>query len=49
MPGLLAIAKLSSKQSDEFKHANIGFVEDCFLCTPQYIFQEGGHINYGIK
>ena len=49
MPGLLAIAKLSSKQSDEFKHANTGFVEDCFLCTPQYIFREGGHINYGIK
>ena len=49
MPGLLAIAKLSSKHTDQFKHADIGFVEDCFLCTPQYIFQEGGNINYGIK
>ena len=35
--------------SDQFKHADIGFVEDCFLCTPQYIFKDGGNIHYGIK
>ena len=46
MPGLLAIAKLGP---DQFKNAKVGFVENCFLCTPQYIFEHGGHIYYGIK
>jgi hypothetical protein len=49
MPGLLAIAKVSSKHTDQFKHANTGFVEDCFLFTPQYIFEDGGNIHYDIK
>jgi hypothetical protein len=49
IPGLLTIAKVSSKHTDQFKHTNIGFVEDCFLCTPQYIFEHGGNIHYGIK
>jgi hypothetical protein len=46
MPGLLAIAKLGP---DQFKNAKVGFVENCFLCTPQYIFEHGRHIYYGIK
>jgi hypothetical protein len=49
MPGLLAIAKVLSKQTDQFKHAKAGFVEDCFLCTPQYIFEDRGNIHYAIK
>jgi hypothetical protein len=23
--------------------------QHCFLCTPQYIFEHGGNIHYGIK
>jgi hypothetical protein len=46
MPGLLAIAKVGP---DQFKNAKVGFVENCFLCTPQYIFEHGRHIYYGIN
>jgi hypothetical protein len=48
-PGLLAIAKALSKPTDQFKFTNQGFVVDCFLCTPQYVFEDCDKIHYAIK
>jgi hypothetical protein len=48
-PGLLAIAKALSKPTDQFKFTNQGFVVDCFLGTPQYVFEDCDKIHYAIK
>ena len=48
-PGLLAVAKLVTQPSDMFKYANQGLVSDCFLCAPQYVFEDCGKIKYALK
>ena len=49
-PGQLAVARILTKSRDKFCRQDPGFISECFLCTPQYLFKDiDGELKFGIK